>query len=157
MYFCLTIDWFYPLFIFGRTVSARKLNKNNGNVLTDFDALLKQQIESFDKGNYGTDNKQVQKHHDLVRMLLMDQDGFLTENNKIDHFIDGNDLYDQVLQDIKNARIHPFRVLYIRSDLGQRILKALEEKLKQGLEVKILYDDVGSKKVKMVILIILNR
>ena len=31
----------------------------------------------------------------------MDQDGFLTENNKIDHFIDGNDLYDQVLQDIK--------------------------------------------------------
>ncbi|MWU05819.1 phospholipase D-like domain-containing protein, partial [Escherichia coli] len=33
--------------------------------------------------------------------------------------------------------------------LGQRILKALEEKLKQGLEVKILYDDVGSKKVKM--------
>ena len=47
--FCLTIDWFYPLFIFGRTVSARKPNKNNGNVLTDFDALLKQQIESFDK------------------------------------------------------------------------------------------------------------
>ncbi|SUK19247.1 cardiolipin synthetase [Staphylococcus aureus] len=24
-----------------------------------------------------------QKHHDLVRMLLMDQDGFLTENNKL--------------------------------------------------------------------------
>ena len=58
--FCLTIDWFYSLLVFGRTVSARKLNKNNGNVLTDFDGLLKQQIESFDKGNYGTDNKQVQ-------------------------------------------------------------------------------------------------
>ncbi|SUL34996.1 cardiolipin synthetase [Staphylococcus aureus] len=37
-------------------------------------------------------------------MLLMDQDGFLTENNKVDHFIDGNDLYDQVLKDIKNAK-----------------------------------------------------
>ncbi|MDI7059502.1 phospholipase D-like domain-containing protein, partial [Pseudomonas aeruginosa] len=33
--------------------------------------------------------------------------------------------------------------------LGKRILHALEEKLKQGLEVKILYDDVGSKNVKM--------
>ncbi|MQI91487.1 cardiolipin synthase, partial [Escherichia coli] len=32
---------------------------------------------------------------------------------------------------------------------GKRILHALEEKLKQGLEVKILYDDVGSKNVKM--------
>ncbi|HDH2265962.1 PLDc N-terminal domain-containing protein, partial [Staphylococcus aureus] len=102
--FVLPLIGFILYLFFGRTVSARKLNKNNGNVLTDFDGLLKQQIESFDKGNYGTDNKQVQKHHDLVRMLLMDQDGFLTENNKVDHFIDGNDLYDQVLKDIKNAK-----------------------------------------------------
>ncbi len=58
--------------------------------------------------------EQVQKHHDLVRMLLIDQDGFLTENNKVDHFIDGNDLYDQVLKDIKNAKEYPFRVLYFR-------------------------------------------
>ncbi|GBV42511.1 cardiolipin synthase [Staphylococcus aureus] len=149
--FVLPLIGFILYLFFGRTVSARKLNKNNGNVLTDFDALLKQQIESFDKGNYGTDNKQVQKHHDLVRMLLMDQDGFLTENNKINHFIDGNDLYDQVLQDIKNAKeyIHLEYYTFALDGLGQRILKALEEKLKQGLEVKILYDDVGSKKVKM--------
>lgn len=149
--FVLPLIGFILYLFFGRTVSARKLNKNNGNMLTDFDALLKQQIESFDKGNYGTDNKQVQKHHDLVRMLLMDQDGFLTENNKIDHFIDGNDLYDQVLQDIKNAKqyIHLEYYTFALDGLGQRILKALEEKLKQGLEVKILYDDVGSKKVKM--------
>ncbi len=54
----------FILYLFLVTVSVCKLNKNNGNVLTDFDGLLKQQIESFDKGNYGTD-KQVQKHHDL--------------------------------------------------------------------------------------------
>ncbi len=61
-------------------------------------------------------------------MLLMDQDGFLTENNKIDHFIDGNDLYDQVLQDIKNAKEYIIRVLYIGSRwLRPKNLKALEE------------------------------
>lgn len=65
--FVLPLIGFILYLFFGRTVSARKLNKNNGKVLTDFDGLLKQQIESFDKGNYGTDNKQVQKHHDLVR------------------------------------------------------------------------------------------
>lgn len=131
MYFCLTIDWFYSLLVFGRTVSARKLNKNNGNVLTDFDGLLKQQIESFDKGNYGTDNKQVQKHHDLVRMLLMDQDGFLTENNKVDHFIDGNDLYDQVLQDIKNAKeyIHLEYYTFALDGLGQKNFKSVRREI----------------------------
>ncbi len=76
--FVLPLIGFILYLFFGRTVSARKLNKNNGNVLTDFDGLLKQQIESFDKGNYGTDNKQVQKHHDLVRMLLIEyRTGFI--------------------------------------------------------------------------------
>lgn len=50
--FVLPLIGFILYLFFGRTVSARKLNKNNGNVLTDFDGLLKQQIESFDKGNY---------------------------------------------------------------------------------------------------------
>ncbi|MCL7582459.1 cardiolipin synthase, partial [Staphylococcus aureus] len=60
-------------------------------------------------------------------------------------------LYDQVLKDIKNAKeyIHLEYYTFALDGLGKRILHALEEKLKQGLEVKILYDDVGSKNVKM--------
>ncbi len=71
--------------------------------------------------------------------------------NKVDHFIDGNDLYDQVLKDIKNAKeyIHLEYYTFALDGLGKRILHALEKKLKQGLEVEILYDDVGSKNVKM--------
>lgn len=39
--FVLPLIGFILYLFFGRTVSARKLNKNNGNVLTDFDGLLK--------------------------------------------------------------------------------------------------------------------
>lgn len=149
--FVLPLIGFILYLFFGRTVSSRKLNKYNGKALTEFDSLIESQIESFDKGNYGTNNKQVERHHDLIRMLLMEQDGFLTEDNTVDYFIDGNDLYDQVLEDIKNAKnyIHLEYYTFSLDGLGTRILKALEEKLKQGLEVKILYDDVGSKNVKM--------
>ena len=45
--------------------------------------------------------------------------------------------------------IHLEYYTFALDGLGKRILHALEEKLKQGLEVKILYDDVGSKNVKM--------
>lgn len=65
-------------------------------------------------------------------MFLMDQDGFLIENNKVDHFIDGNDLYDQVLKDIKNVKEYIYLEYYIfvLDGLGKRILYVLEEKLK---------------------------
>lgn len=88
----------------------------------------------------------------------MDQDGFLTENNKVDHFIDGNDLYDQVLKDIKNAKeyIHLEYYTFALDGLGKRILHALEEKLKQGLEVKYYMMMLDLKMLRWQILITLN-
>lgn len=81
-------------------------------------------------------------------MLLMKQDAFLTENNKIELFTDGHQLFDKVIEDIYNAKdyIHLEYYTFELDGLGNRIIDALETKLKEGLEVKLLYDDVGSKK-----------
>ena len=127
------------------------MERNNGDELHDFTDLVKDQVDSFDKKNYGYTNDQVQKHHDLIRMLLMKQDAFLTENNKIDLFTDGHELYDKVVEDIYNAKdyIHLEYYTFELDGLGKRILDVLETKLKEGLEVKLLYDDVGSKKVRL--------
>lgn len=78
----------------------------------------------------------------------MKQDAFLTENNKIDLFTDGHKLYDKVIEDIYNAKdyIHLEYYTFELDGLGKKIIDALETKLKEGLEVKLLYDDVGSKK-----------
>ena len=127
------------------------MEKNNGDELHAFEDLVQDQIDSFDKHNYGYINDQVIKHRDLIRMLLMKQDAFLTENNKIDLFTDGHKLYEKVLEDIYNAQdyIHLEYYTFELDGLGKRILDALETKLKEGLEVKLLYDDVGSKKVRL--------
>ena len=52
------------------------MEKHNGKELNAFKQLIDDQIKSFDKHNYGTSNELVTTHHDLVRMLLMNQDGF---------------------------------------------------------------------------------
>ena len=67
--------WIYFVSILGRTVS-RKRWKNNGDELHAFEDLVQDQIDSFDKHNYGYINDQVIKHRDLIRMLLMKQDAF---------------------------------------------------------------------------------
>ena len=53
----------------------------------------------------------------------------------------------RVIEDIYNAKnyIHLEYYTFELDGLGHRILDALETKLTEGLEVKILYDDVGSK------------
>ena len=79
MAFCavsIATHWLCFIFIFGRTVSKRKMEKHNGKELNAFKQLIDDQIKSFDKHNYGTSNELVTTHHDLVRMLLMNQDGF---------------------------------------------------------------------------------
>lgn len=145
----LPLIGFVLYLFFGRTVSKRKMEKHNGKELNAFKQLIDDQIKSFDKHNYGTSNELVTTHHDLVRMLLMNQDGFLTENNQVDVFTDGHELFDQVIEDIYNAKhyIHLEYYTFELDGLGKSILDALETKLKEGLEVKLLYDDVGSKKV----------
>lgn len=149
--FVLPLIGFILYLFFGRTVSKRKMEKNNGKELDTFKSVIKDQVKQFDAHNYQTDNQQVTKHRDLIRKLLNKQDAFLTEDNHIDLFTDGNKLYEKVIEDIYNAKnyIHLEYYTFELDGLGHRILDALETKLKEGLEVKILYDDVGSKKVRM--------
>ncbi|MFS4464177.1 cardiolipin synthase [Staphylococcus haemolyticus] len=149
--FVLPLIGFILSLFFGRTVSKRKMEKNNGKELDTFKSVIKEQVKQFDAHNYQTDNQQVTKHRDLIRMLLNKQDAFLTEDNHIDLFTDGHKLYEKVIEDIYNAKnyIHLEYYTFELDGLGHRILDALETKLKEGLEVKILYDDVGSKKVRM--------
>ena len=106
-------------------------------VRNTFKSVIKDQVKQFDAHNYQTDN-QVTKHRDLIRMLLNKQDAFLTEDNHIDLFTDGNKLYEKVIEDIYNAKnyIHLEYYTFELDGLGHRILDALETKLKEGLEVK---------------------
>ena len=80
------------------------MEKNNGKELDTFKSVIKDQVKQFDAHNYQTDNQQVTKHRDLIRMLLNKQDAFLTEDNHIDLFTDGNKLYEKVIEDIYNAK-----------------------------------------------------
>lgn len=149
--FVLPIIGFILYLFFGRTVSKRKMEKNNGKELDAFKGLVNKQIQQLDTHTYQSDNDEVTKHRDLIRMLLNQQDAFLTEENKVNLFTDGHKLYDKVVEDIYNAKnyIHLEYYTFELDGLGHRIIDALETKLKEGLEVKILYDDVGSKKVGM--------
>lgn len=71
----------------------------------------------------------------------------LTRDNEVDIYSDGKEKFDQLLEDIKQAKHHIHLVYYIfRGDkIGRAIVDALEEKANQGVEVRVLYDPVGTR------------
>ena len=86
-------------------------------------------------------------HPDLARLLWSNSAGFLTDANQVDVYTNGTQKFDALLEAIRAARSHIHLEYYIiRNDgLGSRLLDALEAKAREGVEVRLLYDDLGNK------------
>lgn len=81
-----------------------------------------------------------------VISLLLNTGKFpFTTNNTVDLFIDGNEKFEQLLKDIESAKDHIHLEYFIikDSDIGRKLKNLLIKKAKEGITIKILYDDVG--------------
>lgn len=86
------------------------------------------------------------KNDDLMTLLYRNSKSLLTANNKVKVYHRGKDKFDDLLQDIREAKdfIHlQYFIWYSHDDLGRKLKKLLIEKVKEGVEVKILYDYSG--------------
>ena len=66
-------------------------------------------------------------------------------NNKVDVLTDGYEFFPALLRDIAAARSHIHLDIYIFEDdaVGRLVADALIARARQGVEVRVLYDDVG--------------
>ena len=89
----------------------------------------------------------LQGFSDLVYYNLSSVGAVLTDDNEVRVFTDGNDKFDQLIADIRQAEKYIFLQYYIIKDdvLFARIKDALAEKARAGVEVKILYDAMGCR------------
>ncbi|MGT0243942.1 phospholipase D-like domain-containing protein [Staphylococcus aureus] len=82
----------------------------------------------------------------MIQMLLYNNAAFLTRYNDLKIYTDGQEKFDDLIQDIRNATDYFISDDIIQNDeLGLTILNELGKKAEQGVEVKILYDDMGSR------------
>jgi cardiolipin synthase len=82
----------------------------------------------------------------LARLLWADSAAFLTAGNQVDVFTTGTAKFDALLDAIRAAKAHIHLEYYLLRDdgLGERLLQALEAKAREGVEVRLLYDDLGN-------------
>lgn len=83
----------------------------------------------------------------LVKLLKTSEKSPLTIRNEVEILINGEVKFERLLEDLRQAKHHIHLEYYIIKDdgIGTELLDIICEKAKNGVEVKLSYDDVGSK------------
>ena len=103
-------------------------HENNGR-------QLHLQLQETDKPAYGIINA----------LLHMDSNAEVYDQTDSQFFASGEEMWQQMLKDLKRAEKFIFLEYYIVEEglMWDSMLEILEEKAAQGVEVKMLYDDIG--------------
>lgn len=89
----------------------------------------------------------IPEEYRTISNLFMNQNLALPfKNNEVEIYTSGYDFFPSLLMEIGKAEHHIHIDTFIISDdpLGRIIADALIDKVKQGVEVRLIYDDVGS-------------
>ncbi len=88
----------------------------------------------------------AQDKKNIIRLLLNNSNALLTTGNKVKVLNGGTATFDAIFKAVKNARHHIHLEYYIYDDdkIGNQLKKLLIEKSREGVEIRIILDDVGT-------------
>lgn len=91
-----------------------------------------------------------QKFKKLAQLLLNSNTSGLTGNNEVKLLINGEQKFPEVLQALSEAKHHIHLEYYIFEDekIGNEIKDILIEKALAGIQVRLIYDDFGSRSIR---------
>lgn len=151
----LMVLFFIPFFGFliylllGRQLRKKHLFRWEGRSKIGIEQLIDYQINSIEDKTLDYRLHETEKHEDMIYLHLRNNHAVLTQDNDVKIFNDGNAKFEALIQDLEMAKEHIHIQYYIfRLDhLGKRILEVLIRKAKQGVQVRLLFDDMGSRGV----------
>ena len=89
------------------------------------------------------------EHRTLIQLFINQSFSLPFKGNDVDIYTNGHDYYLALLQAIGQAQHHIHLNTYIIADdpLGRLVADALADRARQGVEVRLIYDDVGCWRV----------
>ncbi|WP_342599265.1 cardiolipin synthase [Psychrobacillus sp. FSL H8-0483] len=148
--FFIPILGFGIYLLFGRKLRRKTLFRWEGKNQIGIDKLIDFQMEAIEDDSFDFRLDDASQFKELIIMHLHNNQAVLTQDNKVEIFNDGREKFDALIHDIENAKDHIHIQYYIfrLDNLGQQIYQLLLEKAKQGVKVRILYDDTGSRSLR---------
>ncbi len=132
--------------IFGQEYRKQKLFSRKGiKSLGKIRRLSVRQLREIEQIRPDNTKKKFE-YQNIVRLLLNNSDALLTTGNKLKIMNSGKETFEAIFSAVKNAKHHIHLEYYIFSDdkIGNQLKDLLIEKSREGVEVRIIIDDVGS-------------
>lgn len=131
---------------FGQEYRKKKLFSRKGiRSLSTFRKLSFQQLRQFEASFSNLDERVVEQKN-LIRLLLNNSHALLTTGNKLEILKNPEEAFSAMFRAIGKAKHHIHLESYIISDdkIGNRLKELLIKKRREGVEVRVIIDDVGS-------------
>ncbi|MCI2255938.1 cardiolipin synthase [Domibacillus sp. PGB-M46] len=148
--FFLPLLGFVLYLIFGQNLSRKRLFDWEDKKKIGLEEQISHQKRAIKRGIYPFANPHTKENTKLISMLLSYNDAVLSEDNQVYIYTDGAEKFDSLMNDMRRAKNHIHVQYYIfRNDrLGKEIITLLTEKALAGVEVRVLYDDMGSRTLR---------
>lgn len=152
----LLIAIFLPVagmvFYFSFGINYRKRKLYNGKWLVDEDLLesLRSTIEKYTLTSSLAKQPELKQNRELASLLSRGLRSLPTRNNRVKVLVNGEEKFPELMDAIRKAEHHIHIEYYIFEDdeIGTQFAELLMEKARQGVQVRVIYDDFGSRAIR---------
>jgi len=131
---------------FGQEYRKKKLfSRKEIKSLNQYRKLSITQLRQFEH-IYQNLPPEIMAKESIIRLLLKNSNALLTSGNRLKILNDGEETFRSIFKAIESAKHHVHLEYYILEDdkIGNRLKNLLIRKSLEGVEVRIIIDDVGS-------------
>ncbi|MCH6264545.1 cardiolipin synthase [Neobacillus citreus] len=146
--FFLPILGFLIYIFLGRQLKQKNFYKLSEEERRFLNEAVSVQMDHLTRSDF-LHNPLLQRYGDLIKMNMKSSNALLSNDNDVQIFHHGIDKFDALFQDIRNAKIEIHLQYYIiqRDSLAVKLRDELTKKAKEGVRVRVLYDEVGSRRM----------
>ena len=133
-------------YFFGQNFRKNKIfSRKELRDIKSIEALSKQQILQIKTGSW-RGLPYEEKYKNLITLLINNNKALLTSSNNVDLFFNGIQTFESMKKAIAEAEdsIHLESYIIENDKVGNEFKNLLIQKAKEGLEVRVIFDDVGS-------------
>ncbi len=133
------------LMFYSRRITKREAEFSE-SILGEFDRF--EGVEEEDKTFSMLKSEDALASGKALAILNDDRISKIYRETESEYFAFGEDMYRSMLEDLRNAEKYIFLEYFIieEGEMWSGILEILKEKVAAGLDVRVLYDDIGSMK-----------
>ena len=137
-------------FSFGVNYRKRKIYNKNIFDDIDFEKKLGRFIRFKSKEIIDGDSLEIIKFNKLAKLVLNQSLSPITTGNEVKLLLNGENKFPEVFSALEAAKNHIHIEYYIYEDdrIGRKIIDLLIKKSNEGVKVRFIYDDFGSRSIR---------